>query len=658
MVELGPDDPSTIGPYVLLGRLGSGGMGVVYLGRDEAGGQAAIKVIHPQLIGDPEFRARFAREIATAGAVNGPWIARVLASDPVGSRPWLATEYVDGPNLEEEVTRSGPLPLPTVLPLARKLAAALASLHASGVVHRDLKPSNVLLASDGPRLIDFGIARAVDATKITRTGDVIGTPAFMSPEQALGAEPEAPSDVFSLASILAFAATGTGPFGTAANPLAMLMRVSQQDPDVSVVPDELRPHLEACLARDPARRPTAPELVERLGAIPRLAVPELVERTESTARLAVPELVERTESTARLAERKLVERTESTAGPTVKRVETPRARRPRGWRRGMIVVSCALVAALVAAPAVVMSPLPEPSKARHVETRWLGEGTYDVEITRDGAHIIAVAGVDGLLVVDPATGAATARITPSASRIGGFAPAPDGKSVYAVEHEGIGRFDLGTGDLLAQFPVGERPYHPAVAPDGRTVYASGNDQDRIFAIDTATGAVRATEPLGRGPFEVVVSADSQTLYVTRMSSSQGVLVVDAASLAVVNNLALEYVTDISVAPDGSRVYVSCRDGIVVLDGRTRRAIGRFELPRSSGGPSRMVVSPDGAYLYAIDSLDPYVRVIETTTGQEVEAVPLEGEARSLAIAPDGRRLYVSEHNGDALWLVDTTAYTT
>jgi DNA-binding beta-propeller fold protein YncE len=352
----------------------------------------------------------------------------------------------------------------------------------------------------------------------------------------------------------------------------------------------------------------------------------------------------------------------------------------------MIAVSCVLVVA----PAVVMTPLPTPDglvpdvvaeepvpdvvaeepvpdgdaapppaqNARQVETRWLGEETFDVEITRDGAHVIARTSDYGLLVVDPATGAVTARITPSDSVID-FAPAADGKSVFAVERDGIGRFDLGTGDLLAQFPVGKRLYDTAMAPDGRTVYASGNDEDRIFAIDTATGAVRASEPLGDAHLKVFVSADSQTLYAKRSSSStEGTLVIDATSLAVVDNLALAYVTDIAVAPDGSRIYISFGDGIAVLDGRTQQEVGRFELPRAYGGPLRMVVSPDGAYLYAIVARDPSVRVIDAAAAQEVEAVPLEGEPDSLAIAPDGRRLNVSERNGDALWIVDTTAYTT
>src|SRR4051794_13224451 len=162
-MPLEPDDPPALGPFVLSGRLGSGGMGVVYLADDGDGRAAAVKVVHPHLIGDPDFRARFGREIAVARAVDAPWTARVLDADPHGARPWLATEFVDGPALDEQVGRTGGLSSAALEILALRLAESLAALHAAGVVHRDLKPSNVLLAEDGPRLIDFGIARSLDA---------------------------------------------------------------------------------------------------------------------------------------------------------------------------------------------------------------------------------------------------------------------------------------------------------------------------------------------------------------------------------------------------------------------------------------------------------------------------------------------------------------
>jgi len=214
MQELQPGDPQLIGPYRLRGRLGAGGMGRVYLGLSPGGRAAAVKVIRADLAQDPEFRARFRREITVARKVSGLFTAPVIDADLDGPVPWLATAYVPGPSLAEAVSEHGPLPPRSVLALAKGLAEGLNAIHAAGVVHRDLKPANVLLAQDGPRVIDFGISRAAEASALTHTGLVVGSPGFMSPEQAEGREVGPPSDIFSLGAVLAFAATGHGPFGT------------------------------------------------------------------------------------------------------------------------------------------------------------------------------------------------------------------------------------------------------------------------------------------------------------------------------------------------------------------------------------------------------------------------------------------------------------
>ena len=271
MEALRAGHPAQVGEFRLLGRLGCGGMGQVYLGRAPHGELAAVKVVHDGLAGDPGFRARFGREIATARAVAAPWTARLVGADPDAAPPWLATQYVAGPPLHRVVAAGGGLAEAELTGLAARLAAALAELHTRGVVHRDLKPSNVLLAADGPRLIDFGIARALDATRITQTGMAIGTPAYMSPEQATGEREGLASDVFSLASVLVFAASGRGPFGATTTPVAVLRRIVHEAPDLSAVPERLRPVLARCLAKDPAARPTAAELA---GSLAELAGPE------------------------------------------------------------------------------------------------------------------------------------------------------------------------------------------------------------------------------------------------------------------------------------------------------------------------------------------------------------------------------------------------
>jgi eukaryotic-like serine/threonine-protein kinase len=263
--DLQAGDPERVGPYRLLGRLGAGGMGQVYLGRSAGGRLVAIKVIRPELASDSGFRARFTQEIAAARRVSGLFTAVVVDADVAGPVPWLATGYVAGPSLAEAVETQGPLPADSVLTLAAGLAEGLEAIHATGMVHRDLKPSNVLLAGDGPRVIDFGISRAAEATALTQTGMIIGSPGFMSPEQAEGGAVGQASDVFSLGAVIAFAATGAGPFGAGSTP-ALMYRVVHHQPDTSRLPGQIRPLIERCLAKDPRERPTPAALLAELGA--------------------------------------------------------------------------------------------------------------------------------------------------------------------------------------------------------------------------------------------------------------------------------------------------------------------------------------------------------------------------------------------------------
>ena len=280
MHELQPGDPQLIGPYRLRGRLGTGGMGQVFLGHSAGGRPVAVKVVRAHLATDSEFRARFRREIAVARKVSGVYTSPVIDADVDGPVPWLATAYVEGPSLADAVSQHGPLPPRSVLALAAGLAEGLNAIHAAGVVHRDLKPANVLLAEDGPRVIDFGISRAVEASALTHTGLVVGSPGFMSPEQAEGRPVGPPSDIFSLGAVLAFAATGEGPFGTGSTP-ALVYRVVYNPPNLDHLPSEVRPLIERCLAKDPAQRPTAAQLLAQAGAVHPATdwLPEPVTRT-------------------------------------------------------------------------------------------------------------------------------------------------------------------------------------------------------------------------------------------------------------------------------------------------------------------------------------------------------------------------------------------
>ncbi|MFD5320393.1 protein kinase [Streptomyces sp. NPDC127098] len=262
------EDPDRIADYRLLGRLGAGGMGVVYLARSPRGRMVAVKTIRAELAAAPDFRRRFARETAVAQRVGGRWTAAVLAADPDGELPWVATAYIPGPTLHQVVAeRHGPLPEHSVRGLASGLCQALGDIHAAGLIHRDLKPSNVMVTIDGPRLIDFGIVRALDASTtggLTTTGVVIGSPGFMSPEQIRGERLTEASDVFSLGAVLAFAATGRLPFGAPEGQLhALMYRVVHDPPDLTDVPGPLLGLIRDCLTKDPADRPTLAALRER-----------------------------------------------------------------------------------------------------------------------------------------------------------------------------------------------------------------------------------------------------------------------------------------------------------------------------------------------------------------------------------------------------------
>jgi Protein kinase domain len=284
--DLKPGDPPQVGRYRLLGELGSGGMGRVFLGRSPGGRQVAVKVIRSELAGDPDFRARFAREVATARTVSGIFTAPVVDADLDAPQPWLVTAYVEGPSLDDAVREQGPLPAAAVLTLAAGLAEGLGAIHAAGVVHRDLKPSNVLLARDGPRIIDFGISRAADGTALTQAGWVSGSPGFMSPEQAQGGGAGLASDIFSLGAVLTFAATGQEAFGTG-SPATLLYRVVHSAPETDRLPVSLRPLLERCLAKDPRQRPTTDQIIAELDTEPPVAG-WLTRAVPSAAGQAVP----------------------------------------------------------------------------------------------------------------------------------------------------------------------------------------------------------------------------------------------------------------------------------------------------------------------------------------------------------------------------------
>lgn len=262
---LRPGEPRTIGPFRVRNRLGSGGMGDVYLGTTRRGHQVAIKLIRGAQLHDDEFRARFRREVRAAAKVRSRFIANLVDADPDAELPWLATEYVPGPTLSQALAANGPLSRDEVLNLVIGVAEALHGIHRAGLVHRDVKPANVILGPDGPRLIDLGVVASVDATRLTMTGQPVGTPMYMAPEQASGSRATSAADIWALGALAYYAATG-GHLFEGDHPAVVLYRVSAADPSYADSPPYLRPFLDACLVKDPERRPTLDVILRSLGA--------------------------------------------------------------------------------------------------------------------------------------------------------------------------------------------------------------------------------------------------------------------------------------------------------------------------------------------------------------------------------------------------------
>ncbi|QWB25599.1 MULTISPECIES: serine/threonine-protein kinase [Streptomyces] len=340
-MALRDSDPSEVGGYRIEDRLGSGGMGVVYLARSASGRRLAVKVVHGQYADDDEFRARFRREVAAARQVSGAFTAPVVDAGADASRPWMATLYIPGADLGTHVREHGPLSVPRLRELAAGLAEALRDIHRAGVVHRDLKPANVMLAEDGPRVIDFGISRAAEfaaADVLTQTGRVMGTPPFMSPEQFSSPQDVGPAaDIFSLGSVLTYAATRRGPFDSP-SPYETAVRVVEGEPVLDGVPDELLPFVRLCLEKHPKSRVTADELLTLLrdgGPIaPRPATEESIPLPSRPAPATSPQ------------------RDTPIADPP------PEPTAPRGGRRRRYLLAAAAgtaVAAVLAATTVVLS---------------------------------------------------------------------------------------------------------------------------------------------------------------------------------------------------------------------------------------------------------------------------------------------------------------
>ncbi|WP_051579975.1 WD40 repeat domain-containing serine/threonine protein kinase [Pseudonocardia acaciae] len=663
-----------MGPFRLLGRLGDGGMGQVFLGRDEPGRWVAVKVIHDAHLGVAEFRRRFAREIRIAGQVRAPWTVALVAADADARRPWLATEYVPGPSLHRAVAKAGSLAEAAAGVLASRLADAMAALHSTGLVHRDLKPSNVMLAPDGPRLLDFGIARALDATRITRTGLAVGTPAFMSPEQARGADGGPASDVFSLAAVLVFAATGCGPFGQATNPVAMLMRVSEDAPDLAGVPDRLRAELAPCLAKEPAERPTARQLADTLahwaeppsgapGAWPPPVVSELTQPPTWPRRptLPVPHAGARTPLPARSWPAAFGMPAGLTPSNTALRTPSGLFRRGRRPGRALLALLALPVVALLALAAVFLVPWPGaggPAAAAHqpapaVPLRPVqlgapiaignGGSAYRPAISPDGGRLF-VNGKDGIAVVDVRARTAVRTIRPATGLVGGqLFCSPDGRWLYLVEFDQIEVIDLTVRRPTASIPLPRGLHsHADLSRDGRRLvllHKQGDDTtETIIVVDTETRSVRTVPTrgltFGGG---VVLTADGRRAYAHQLLGPM--VQVDLDTGRSVQNPFLPQVENAALSGDGRELYAVSFGGLITaLDAATGDLIRRVTMPSSC---CQFVAAPGGQVLTTVETR---LQVVDPGTGKVLATAETGRSVNELVVSPDGRRVYLNDVN--------------
>ncbi|MEU9800420.1 protein kinase [Streptomyces sp. NPDC051000] len=506
MEPLGPGDPIRLGPYRVIGVLGEGGMGKVYFGRDHTGATAAVKVLLPELTHDQNLVQRFLREAHTARAVTGAGVARVLGAESEGNRPFIATEFLSGPTLDEAVRAYGPFDGAGVRALAASLADTLRDIHAAGLVHRDLKPANIVLTSTGPRVIDFGIARPEHGLTLTTTGQVPVTPGYGAPEQVLGQRVGPAADVFSLGAVLAFAATGQRAFdGT--HVAAVQYEVVHGEPRLSTVPEELRALIAPCLAKDPGPRPT-PEQIAGAFAPPRGAdrawrkgplAGDIARRRAEAERQAAPEGVTLTAAPSR---RRFL-RTSLGAGGMLAVSGgaagiwwSTREETPKGPPRNGVVHRAALLDRPAKTPGRAPEPLwgPLPVAAKESD----GAPTTPLSLV----DVVMFAGRDGGLVAHLATtGEEKWRLPDIAARAGLLAMTE--RLFLAADPEGVLRVhNASTGALEWSLPAAEAAR--LLAFDGEAVYVVTKD-NRLRAINTGLRTVRWTIPmptlalLGSGP---------------------------------------------------------------------------------------------------------------------------------------------------------------
>lgn len=607
---LRPGDPRRVGGYRLTGLLGEGGMGQVFLGRSRAGRTVAVKLIRPEYARQPAFRERFAREVAAARMVGGFHAVPVVDADPRAERPWMVTAYIPAPSLQDRVDAAGPLGPGRVAELGAHLAEGLAAIHACGLVHRDLKPGNVLLASDGARIIDFGIARAVGAMTLTTAGTMLGTCLYMSPEQMREAGITAASDIFSLGSVLVFAATGAPPFRATTLP-GIVRDITDGTPDLADVPEPLVPLIAACLAKEPAERPALTDILKRCAVLIRPAAP----RRPAPSRKPVPP-----------------------PGPVPP---------PRTVPRRLVLAggAAAIAAAGVAFPLHFLAsrgtgPSAGPSSRAGASAR-AGRGS-------PGRPRSAPSPIDRALVPGPAgpagSGPVSAVLSPDGSLVAVSTADPDGAKVWLL--------DASDMHVAASIPLGHGPSLVVFGSDSRSLVALGSggqpDAARLWRLEavgtTALNLVTsaAAPRAARAPGAVAFSPDGGMLAV---SGAGGLSLLDAATLRTIRSVAAP--PGVSGAPvyrpDGKVLAVGGAPGylgrrpaagaLCLLDAASLEVIAHRSVPDLDG--YSLAFSPDDRTLAIVGHArgsGGVIRLLDASSLRTVAAGVLPGGAAGPAAA--------------------------